>query len=101
MVNYTAILILRLVLREEVPPTVSKPVLGWISKDQLGKLSNDNALEIGLHMIDRIAAQRHMIAFEEEDANVKRQVAEIHAAKKDFDVAAKTLERINLEGAHR
>jgi COP9 signalosome complex subunit 4 len=28
-------------------------------------------------------------------------VAEIHAAKKDFDRAAKILEKINLENAHR
>ncbi len=32
---------------------------------------------------------------------MKRQVAEIYAAKQDYERAAKTLEKINLENAHR
>lgn len=42
-----------------------------------------------------------MIAFEEEDTHIKREVAEVHAAKKCYDLAAKTLEKINLENANR
>jgi tetratricopeptide (TPR) repeat protein len=88
------------VLREEVPTTVSKPVISWFAKEELKKLSLDSALEIGLYAIESINAHRH-IAFEEEDAAIKREVAEIHAAKKDYDKAAKILEKINLENAHR
>ncbi len=36
-----------------------------------------------------------------QDANIKKEVAEIHAAKKDYDRAAKVLEKINLDNSHR
>ena len=71
-------------LREEVPPTISKPVLGWLSKEQISKLSNDQALEIGLNAIEVISGHRY-IAFEEEEANFRKQVAEVYSAKSIFD----------------
>jgi len=52
-------------LREEISTTVSKPVLSWFAKEKLKNLTNDNALEVGIHAIDSIAANR-IIAFEEE-----------------------------------
>jgi hypothetical protein len=52
-------------LREEVPTTISKPVLSWFAKEKLKTLANDSALEVGLHAIDSIAVNR-LIAFEEE-----------------------------------
>ena len=52
-------------LREEVPTTVSKPVLSWFAKEEMKKLSLDSALEVGLYAIESINANRH-IAFEEE-----------------------------------
>ena len=54
-----------LVLREEVPTTVSKPVIAWFANDELKKLSLDTALEVGLYAIESINANR-VIAFEEE-----------------------------------
>jgi COP9 signalosome complex subunit 4 len=35
------------------------------------------------------------------DAKLKQQVAEIHAAWKDFEKAARTLEKINLDNVNR
>ena len=52
-------------LREEVPTTVSKPVISWFAKEELKKLNLDSALEVGLYAIESINANRH-IAFEEE-----------------------------------
>lgn len=59
-----------LVLREEVPTTVSKPVLSWLAKVELPKLSLDAALEVGLYAIESINANRH-IAFEEEVSDAR------------------------------
>jgi len=56
-------------------------------------------MEIGLHSIEKISL-RH-VSFEEEDASFKKQVAEIYAAKKDYDKAAKILDKINVENANR
>jgi hypothetical protein len=53
------------VLREEVPTTVSKPVISWFANDELKKLSLDSALEVGIYAIESINAHR-LIAFEEE-----------------------------------
>ena len=39
--------------------------------------------------------------FEVEEASIRKTVAEVLAAKKDYEKAARTLERINLENAHR
>ena len=73
---------------------VSRPVIGAISAG-LGKLNNDQAMAVGSYAIERLAARQ--VTFEEEDTSIKKQVAEIHAARKDFDKAARVLERINLE----
>jgi hypothetical protein len=47
-----------IVLREEVPPTVSKPVLNWFAKEKIKTLKNDSALEAGLFAIESIGANR-------------------------------------------
>ena len=52
-------------LREEVPTTVSKPVLSWFAKEKLPKMKIDAALEAGTYAMDSIGANR-LIAFEEE-----------------------------------
>jgi COP9 signalosome complex subunit 4 len=89
------------VLRDvDVPPPVSKGVLQWLAKEEFEKLDNDPALEVGQHLIDLIAATRN-IAFEEEDALIKKTVAEIYSARDDNERAARTLERINLENTSR
>ena len=90
-----------IVLHEEVPPTVSKPALSWLAKEKIPSLSNDMALELGLYIIESVGGGQRQIAFEEEDAEIKKQVAEVYAAKKDYGRAAKMLEKINLENAHR
>jgi len=54
-----------LVLREEVPTTMSKPVLSWFAKEKLPKMKLDAALEAGTYAMDSIGANR-LIAFEEE-----------------------------------
>lgn len=50
-------------LDEQVPTTVSRPVISYYSK-QLTNLPNDIAMEIGMHAIDKIS-MRH-VSFEEE-----------------------------------
>lgn len=53
-------------MREEVPPTVSKPALGWLAnKDNFSGLISIDAVEIGTYIINSFNANRH-IAFEEE-----------------------------------
>jgi hypothetical protein len=54
-----------IVLREEIPTTVSKPVISWFANQELKKLSLDVALEVGIYAIESINANR-LIAFEEE-----------------------------------
>lgn len=56
-------------------------------------------MSVGQHAIDRISQRQ--LSFEDEDASFKKQVAEIYAAKKDFEKAARTLEKINLDNANR
>jgi hypothetical protein len=94
------VIITKIVLREDIPQTVSKPVLSWFAKEQIKKISGDLALDLGMHSIDQISLHRH-IAFEEEDAYLKREVAEVLASKEEYDRAAKMLEKINLENASR
>jgi len=53
------------VLREEVPTTVSKPALSWFAKEKLKKLSGEAALEVGMFTIESIGANR-LLVFEEE-----------------------------------
>jgi COP9 signalosome complex subunit 4 len=84
----------------DLPPPVSKGVLQWIAKEEFSKLDNNAGLEVGQHLIDLIAATRN-IAYEEEDAALKKQVAEIYSAKGDNEKAARTLEKINLENTSR
>ena len=48
---------------ESVPTTVSRPGISFIAKS-LAKLSNDLALEVGNHAIDKLS-HRH-VSFEEE-----------------------------------
>jgi COP9 signalosome complex subunit 4 len=84
----------------DVPPPVSKGVLQWIAKEEFSKLDNTAGLEVGQHLIDLIATTRN-IAYEEEDALMKKQVAEIYSAKGDNEKAARTLEKINLENTSR
>lgn len=74
--------------------------MNWLAIEEFSKLSNDDGLEVGAHLIDLIAATRN-IAYEEEDAKIKRELAEIYAAKGDNERAAKTLEKINLENTSR
>jgi COP9 signalosome complex subunit 4 len=64
------------------------------------ELQNDPALELGQHLIDLLASTRN-IAFEEEDAAVKKALAQVYDAKGDTGKAARTLEKINLENAAR
>lgn len=97
-----------LVLNEEVQTTVSRPTLNHLS-EALSKLNNEEAMTVGQYAIDKIGNRQ--ISFEDEvrsqhflimqDASFKKQVAEIHAAKRDFDKAARTLERINLDNVNR
>ena len=87
-------------MREEVPPQVSKAVISWFSQSKLSDLSNDNGLQVGLHLIELFNAHRN-IALEEEDVKVKREVASIYIAKHNNEQAAKTLEKINLENSSR
>jgi hypothetical protein len=53
------------VLREEVPTTVSKPVLLWFAKEKLKTMKSESALEAGTYAMESIGANR-LIAFEEE-----------------------------------
>ena len=48
---------------ESVPTTLSRPAVSLIAKS-LSKLSNDLALEVGIHAIDKLS-HRH-VSFEEE-----------------------------------
>mmetsp|Transcript_2733 Transcript_2733/g.2586 ORF Transcript_2733/g.2586 Transcript_2733/m.2586 type:complete len:148 (+) Transcript_2733:193-636(+) len=63
------------------------------------QLNNDQAMDIGMYAIDKIGGR--IVSFEEEDGSFKKQVAEIFAAKKEFDKAARLLEKINLENTNR
>lgn len=84
-----------------MPTNVSKQVISWLERDQFKDMSNDFALELGTYIIETLASSRNVLTFEEEDAGLKKQVAEIYAAKKDFERAAKILDKINLESAQR
>lgn len=83
-----------------MPPPVSKGVLSWLAREEFAKLNNDAGLDIGQHLVDLIASTRN-IALEEEDASIKKLLAEIYAAKNDNEKAARTLEKINLENTTR
>eukprot|EP00347_Sterkiella_histriomuscorum_P012593 403367974 len=86
------------VVNEDVQTTVSRPVMTHLSQ-MLSKLNNDQAMEIGSYAIDKMA--NRLLIFEEEDSHFKRQIAEIYAARKDFEKAARTLEKINVENVNR
>ena len=67
--------------------------------EKLEKMPNDVALAVGEHALDKLSTRG--ATFEAEEAPIRKVVAEVYAAKKDYEKAARTLERINLENAHR
>lgn len=83
-----------------MPTPMSKAVLNWFTNQKLSELDNDSGLAVGLHLIELLASQRN-IAFEEEDALAKQEVASIYLAKSNNEQAAKILEKINLENTSR
>lgn len=68
-------------MREDNPTTVSKPVLSWFEKTLLKDFNNDQALNVGTHIIDNLAKNRNFLSFEEEDGNIRQLLGDIYAAK--------------------
>jgi COP9 signalosome complex subunit 4 len=81
-----------------VPSALSRSVLGDLAK-KLKELPGAMVLDLGDYILDKLAPR--VVSFEEEDCAIREQVAEVHAAKENYAAAAKVLERINLENAHR
>jgi len=79
---------------------VSKGVINWFACTHFQDLNNDDALSTGLHLVEVFTANRN-VAFEEEEAKIKKEVADIHSARHDNEAAARMLEKINLENASR
>mmetsp|Transcript_18376 Transcript_18376/g.33021 ORF Transcript_18376/g.33021 Transcript_18376/m.33021 type:complete len:391 (+) Transcript_18376:1776-2948(+) len=65
----------------------------------IANLKNDPLLDVGTYVLDIIAPK--VKSFEEEDAKIREQVAEVLTAKRDFYSAARTLAGINLESSTR
>jgi COP9 signalosome complex subunit 4 len=91
---------LEFLMRDDVAPQVSKAVINWFVINQFKDLNNDDCLSTGTYLVDLFAASRN-IAFEEEDARVKKEVADIHSARSNNEQAARMLEKINLENTSR
>lgn len=85
-------------MAENVASALAKQCMQEIAS-KLEELPNDAALAVGNHALDKLSTRG--ATFEGEEAPIRKVVAEVYAAKKDYERAARTLERINLENAHR
>jgi len=90
---------------EKEMANIQREVVGYMA-EAMAKLNNDAALDFGLFAIEQMASRQVVLEVEvipdhilmSKDAKIKKEVAEIHAAKKNYEQAARILERINYEG---
>lgn len=86
------------ILSDEVPIAFARQVLQLIAK-RMEDLSNDEVLELGLHICEKISGR--VVSFEEEDLVIRDQIAEVYNAKKDYTQAARTLAALHIESGNR
>lgn len=85
-------------LEPEVPLVVSRQALHFFAI-KLKDVDNENVLPIAEHSVQAIAPK--VTSFEEEDAIIRDQLAEVLSAKGDFIGAAQVLTVINMEGSSK
>jgi COP9 signalosome complex subunit 4 len=86
------------ILGPELALVEARQVLSAYSR-LMSKLQNDPLLAIGTYVLEQLTPK--VKSFEEEDAKIREQVAEVLTAKRDFYTAARTLAAINLESSTR
>jgi len=62
--------------------------------EEKGKLDNTKMFELGTYLMTLLFSE---VTYEEEDALIKEEVAEIYSGKYEYSEAAKLLERTNID----
>lgn len=85
-------------MSSDLPLVQSRQLIAYMAT-AMEFLHNDPLVEIANFVLESFGTRA--AAFEEEEAKIRDQLAEVYSAKKDYLLAAKTLAALNLEGASR
>mmetsp|Transcript_27518 Transcript_27518/g.27189 ORF Transcript_27518/g.27189 Transcript_27518/m.27189 type:complete len:392 (+) Transcript_27518:6-1181(+) len=85
-------------LSTEMPLVHSRQVISFFAT-AMEYLQNAPLIEVANFTLESFGPRS--AAFEEEEAKIRDQLAEVYSAKKEYLMAARTLSAINLEGASR
>jgi hypothetical protein len=83
---------------ENVSTNESRPVIKAIAEG-IGKLNNDQAQDLAKFAIEKLKPRA--LIFDVEDTIFKKELAEVQAARDEYENAARTLERIKLDQTQR
>ncbi|CAI2370764.1 unnamed protein product [Moneuplotes crassus] len=92
-----ALKIVEHVVQDSFPQVVARDIMNIFAK-AFDHLQNDQVLELGEATLELIS-DKNML--EEEECIIRREVASVHQARKDFSDAAKCLMKIKLENTVR
>mmetsp|Transcript_7787 Transcript_7787/g.13054 ORF Transcript_7787/g.13054 Transcript_7787/m.13054 type:complete len:165 (+) Transcript_7787:73-567(+) len=79
---------------ENIPLTESKPILSLIAEG-VSELDNKTTLEFAKEAIAILQPRQYH--FDSEDTLIKKELANVQAAKEDFVSAARTLEKVSID----